>query len=335
MHTATTAGRAATAEGSDLPSRGNTTGDARHWLLAPHSLLLASGTLLGLKLPMGKLASEAGVSPIFWAGIVSLGVVIMLLPTQLSRRGLRLPGRAVLRFTVVSSVISFIVPNLLLFTVIPRVGAGYTGLMFALSPVFTLLLAVLLGMKTPGRLGLAGIALGMTGAVVVSLTRGAGAEGPGLAWLLAAAAVPVALASGNVYRSRHWPAGASPNALAFWGHAFATAVFLGVLLASGPGLPLAGLGEIKWLMAVQMLLSGLNFPLFYRLQRDGGPVLLSQIGYVAAAVSLLVATVLLGERYPLATWFGAAIIGAGIYATVTAQREASRVPVTAKTGETS
>lgn len=157
-----------------------------HWLLAPHSLLLASGTLLGLKLPMGKLANEAGVSVLVWAGIVSLGVVIMLLPTQLTRRGLRLPGIAVMRYTMVSAVISFIVPNLLLFTVIPKVGAGYTGLMFALSPVFTLLIAALLGMKTSGRLGLVGIATGLVGAVVVSLTRSVSLHGPDLGWLLAA-----------------------------------------------------------------------------------------------------------------------------------------------------
>jgi drug/metabolite transporter (DMT)-like permease len=289
--------------------------------------------LLGLKLPIGKLANEAGVPALVWAGIVSLGVVIMLLPTQLTRRGLRLPGRSVVGYTMVSAVISFIVPNLLLFTVIPRVGAGYTGLMFALSPVFTLLIAALLGMKTPGRLGLVGIATGLVGAMVVSLTRGASLHGPYPGWLMAAAAIPVALASGNVYRSRYWPAGASPNALAFWGHAFATGVFLVVIVVTQQALPLAELAASKRLVALQMLLSGLNFPLFYRLQRDGGPVLLSQIGFAAAAVSLVTATVFLGERYSLATWLGAGIIGVGIFATVTAQRLETRVPGFKRKGE--
>ncbi|MEE4110269.1 MAG: DMT family transporter [Halieaceae bacterium] len=304
-----------------------------HWLLAPHSLLLASGTLLGMKLPIGKLASDAGVSALLWAGIVSLGVVVMLLPTQLTRRGLQLPGIAVLRYTAVSAVISFIVPNLLLFTVIPEVGAGYTGLMFALSPVFTLLIAAVLGMRTPGRLGLAGIAMGVVGAVLVSLTRGAAPQGPEPGWLAAAAAIPIALASGNVYRSRHWPPGAEPNALAFWGHAVATGVFLVIILATQRTIPLAEVSASKGLVTVQMLLSGLNFPLFYRLQRNGGPVLLSQIGYVAAAVSLITATVFLGERYSATTWLGAAIIGAGIFATVTAQRLEARLLFLEEKGE--
>ncbi|MHA7817855.1 MAG: DMT family transporter [Pseudohaliea sp.] len=295
-----------------------------HWLLAPHALLLASGSLLGMKLPLGKVASEAGIPALVWAGIVSAGVVLMLLPTQLTRRGLRLPGAKVLRYTAISALISFIIPNLLLFTVIPEVGAGYTGLMFALSPVFTLLLATVLGMKTPDRLGMVGIVTGLIGATLVSLTRGVSPEAPALGWLLGAAAVPVALASGNVYRSRYWPPGAAPNALAFWGHAFATLCFALIIFGTLRALPLAELAAIKELIAVQLLLSGLNFPLFYRLQRDGGPVLLSQVGFVAAAVSLMAATVFLGERYSPMTWLGAAIIGAGIFATVTAQRLEAR-----------
>ncbi len=304
-----------------------------HWLFAPHSLLLTSGTLLGLRLPIGKLAHDAGVSALVWAGIISLGVVVMLLPTQMTKRGLRMPDASVACYTMISSLISFVIPNLLLFTVIPRVGAGYTGLMFALSPVFTLLFASMFGMKTPGRLGTAGIAVGVVGAVVVSLTRGSNPQGPELGWLLAAASMPVALAMGNVYRSRWWPEGAHPNALAFWGHLFAAAVFLLIIAVSGQEFPVGGLASAKTLVLIQMVLSGLNFPLFYRLQRDGGPVLLSQIGYVAAAVSLIVATVFLGERYALSTWLGAGIIGVGIIATVMAQRLEARVPVHRKKGE--
>ena len=40
----------------------------------------------------------------------------------------------------------------------------------------------------------------------------------------------------------------------------------------------------------------------------GGPVYLSQIGYVAAAVGLFSGTLFLGERYGLLTWLGAAVI---------------------------
>ena len=38
-------------------------------------------------------------------------------------------------------------------------------------------------------------------------------------------------------------------------------------------------------------------PFFFRLQAVGGPVYLSQIGYVAAAVGLFSGTLFLGESY--------------------------------------
>ena len=48
------------------------------------------------------------------------------------------------RYFMVAAIISFVIPNLLMFSVIPHLGAGYTGIMFTLSPVMTLTLSVLL-----------------------------------------------------------------------------------------------------------------------------------------------------------------------------------------------
>jgi len=63
----------------------------------------------------------------------------------------------------------------------------------------------------------------------------------------------------------------------------------------------------------------MTFPVLFRLQQKGGPVLLSQIGYVAAAVGLIAATLLLGEQYNQATWLGTGVIAAGILITIFAQ----------------
>ncbi len=62
------------------------------------------------------------------------------------------------------------------------------------------------------------------------------------------------------------------------------------------------------------------FALFFRLQAVGGPVYLSQIGYVAAALGLVSGTLFLGEHYPPLTWIGAAVIAAGVAMTTRAQK---------------
>ena len=72
----------------------------------------------------------------------------------------------------------------------------------------------------------------------------------------------------------------------------------------------------------QMASASAMFAFFFRLQAVGGPVYLSQIGYVAAAVGLFAGIVFLGERYSALTWAGALIIAAGVAMTTRAQRQA-------------
>ncbi|CAM2070121.1 DMT family transporter [Sulfidibacter corallicola] len=285
----------------------------------PAVLLLTTGTLIGFNFPLGKIAGEAGISPLVWAMLVSLGASGVLLPILSVQRRLTMPNLRMVRYIVISGLVSFVIPNLLLFSVIPKTGAGYTGLMFALSPVFTLTLAVLCGLERPDRMGLWGIAFGLIGAATVSLTRGSAAGAPPTLWLVAALLVPLLLACGNIYRTWDWPDGAQPDVLAFWSHAFAVVVFATLSLAFNASLPLAELASSPLAALAQMAVAGATFPVFFRLQQRGGPVLLSQIGYVAAAVGLIAATLLLGEHYGTVTWIGAGIVALGIGITVTSQ----------------
>ncbi|KLN60584.1 hypothetical protein WH96_11860 [Kiloniella spongiae] len=287
----------------------------------PTSLLLITGTLIGFNFPLGKIAGEANVSPMIWSLLVSFGVCSLILPSLLFRKQLILPRGKTLRYAILSALISFVIPNLLLFSVIPHAGAGYTGLMFALSPVFTLALATLFRLKTPNVLGLVGIAIGLIGAVVVSITRAGSAEAPDLIWIIAAILIPLTLACGNIYRTIDWPEDALPDSLAFWSHSFAIVVFIGLLLSTTGTIPISELAVIPWIAVTQAVVAGLTFPVFFRLQQKGGPVLLSQIGYVAAAVGLITATVILGERYSLFTWGGAGIIAIGIIITIISQKQ--------------
>jgi len=288
----------------------------------PVILLLIAGALIGMNFPLGKLAGQAGVPPVLWALVISAGASMALLPALWLQGELRRPSPRVIRYSVISSLVSFVGPNLLLFTVMPHTGAGYTGLMFALSPVFTVLLAGLFRLRMPGRLGLLGIGVGLAGAVVVSVTRSVEPGGPGLGWLLAALLIPVGLAVGNVYRSLDWPAQTPGNVLAFWGQMFSSLVFIVLLMLTRGELSIASLAPAGATTLVQMAVAALSFPFVFRLQRRGGPVLMSQMGYVAAAVGLAVATVFLGERYPLTTWLGAGVIATGIGITIVAQRRA-------------
>jgi len=303
------------------PATSNSAGPALSAALQnPVFLLLVTGILIGFNFPLGKIAGDANISPVLWAMIVSLGVCVMLFPFLVFKQRLALPKGHMIRYVIISAVVSFVIPNILLFSVIPHTGSGYTGLMFALSPVFTLGLAVIFKLKTPNRMGVLGIVTGLIGAAIVSITRGITPEAPPVFWLLATLFIPMVLACGNIYRTMDWPGNANPDVLAFWSHAFSVVVFLIILLITTGFVPLSELGRAPIAALAQGVVAGLTFPIFFRLQQIGGPVLLSQIGYIAAAVGLLVATLVLGERYSLMTWAGAAIIALGIAITIAAQK---------------
>ncbi len=278
--------------------------------LGPGALLLITGGLIGLNFPLGKLAGNAGAGPVVWAAVVSLGALVAIAPGLARHRRLGRPGRKVAGYALISGLISFAGVNLLLFAVIPHVGAAVAGLMFALSPVATLAVARGFGLASPGRAGLIGLVLGLAGAALVALTKGGAATGGGL-WMLAAASLPLVLAAGNVYRSLAWPEGASPDLLAFWSHAAALAAY-GLLFVWSGGIGLAALTEIPWLTLAQMLAAGAAFRAYFRLQARGGPVMLSQIGYVAAGVGLVAGVLVFGEPFGPMSWAGAALIAAGL-----------------------
>lgn len=282
-------------------------------------LLLYTGTLLGVNLPLGKLAAQGGVPPLLWAMVVSAGAAGLMIPALVVQKRFVVPKGRVLRYTVISGLLSFAAINALLFLLIPRVGAGYAGLMFALSPVATLGVTALAGLKTPPRLGVIGIGFGLAGAAVVALTRGGGGGAEGLIWPLVAFSLPVILALGNVYRTIDWPEGAHPAVLAVWSHVFALMGLAGLQVATTGALSLDELREVPALVLGQALAAGLTFPAYFALQKAGGPVLLSQIGYVAAAVGLATGTLFLGEVYSPLTWAGAAVIAVGIALTIRAQ----------------
>ncbi|WP_293419179.1 DMT family transporter [Phreatobacter sp.] len=278
-------------------------------------LLLGCGFCLGATFPLQKLAAQAGVPPASWVFAMTFGASLFLL-VRAYLAG-RKPGRsrADLTYYVVAALISFVIPNLIVFISIPKIGAGLTAVMFALSPIITLLISSVVYRRRPDAIGALGLALGLAGALIIIGFRGAGAPGQSTAfgWVALAMLIPVFLASGNVYRSVAWPPGADPLALAAATNLAAAGMLFAAVFANGEGgAGLALIGTVPLLMAAQIVATALMLAMHFRLQQVGGPVYLSQIGYVAAAVGLVAGTIVLGERYPPATWAGALIVVAGV-----------------------
>ncbi|HVL72271.1 MAG TPA: DMT family transporter [Beijerinckiaceae bacterium] len=287
-------------------------------------LLLGTGGLFGATFPLGKLAAEAGVPPVAWALLIAAGASLVLGAAALVSR--RPPPRDAhsLRYYAVAGTISFVAPNVIVFAAIPRLGAGFTAVMFTLSPVLTLALSSLWGLRRPNAFGLAGLALGFVGALLIVFSRGRVDLPADPLWIGLALLVPALLAAGNVYRTVDWPPAADALSLAVGTNGFAALLLLALAILEGGAGALSALARVVPLAAAQIVASAGMFALYFRLQQVGGPVYLSQIGYVGAAVGLVSGTFLLGEAYPAATWLGGLIVACGAVLAAYAMRAGAK-----------
>lgn len=291
-------------------------------LQSPALLLLAVGTLLGLNFPLGKLAQAAQVPAVLWAALISLGASSLLGAWLLLRRRPVVCDAQHARYFVITALVSYALPNLLVLAAMAHLGSGPTAMMFTLSPLFTALLSRLAGLRAPARLEYWGIAIGFGGALLVALARGEAGRPAAWLWVGVGLLIPQLLALGNVYRSLDWPPRADGTWLAVGSHGVAALLLLALCALTGAWRGLPALAGVPWLAAAQVAAAVLMFPLFFRLQALGGPVLLSQIGTVGAGVGVAVGAGLLGERYPPLVWGGVALIALGIGLTVWARRGA-------------
>lgn len=280
--------------------------------LVPLLILLVTGALLGLSTTLAKLAVGVGLAALPFLLWSVLGSGLVLLAVAAARGNLPRLDRRTLEYFVLAALVSVAAPNLVFFSAIPHVGAGFVALTIAIPPLLTYVGAVLLRLERLKAGRAAGVVLALAGAAAIAIPK-FNAPDTAASWVALTLLGPVFLAMGNLYRTLRWPPGARPDALAPGMLLAAAALLLG--FAPLAGLPLA-VPLDRWeppaLVLAQTAVFALQYLLFFVLQKRGGPVYLSLLGSVGAVVAVPVAVLLLGEAPPTGLALGATLIAAGI-----------------------
>jgi drug/metabolite transporter (DMT)-like permease len=278
----------------------------------PFILLLAVGGLIAVSVNLAKGAAQYGIQGPEFAFFLSAGAGIVLLTVTLVR-GERIPlGGAHLAFYFVTGFFSLAAPNVLSFMLARHAGAAYASVPFALSPLITYPIAILVGLDKAAWRRFGGLAIGFVGTALVLSRLANATASTGVLWLLAALAMPVCVATGNIYRSLRWPKGVSDMGLAA-AMMLASALLLAPLLFIYPLASFNGrFGPGEVIVLAQIVAASAMYWLYFWLQRVAGPVYLSQIGYVAAGFGVLFAVTVFGERLPALAVVGLAMIVAGV-----------------------
>lgn len=266
--------------------------------------------------PMVKTATLAGHHP---TGIMVLqttaNVLIVGLALALTGRLRRLPLDAPhLRLYLVVGLFGMAVPHMVGLTATANLPSGVMSILYSLVPVFSLPLALALGVERPRALRIAGVLVGAS-AIALLVGPEASLPEPGLwAWVLFGALAPLCYACEGMYVSQSRALAAGPFSV----------LWVGSVLALGPSIvllfvfdgfywPESGFGLPEAALFGSGLVSVLAYTAFLVLLRRTGPVFGAQVSYVVTGLGVVFAFVFLGERYSSWVWAALGLLFIGLF----------------------
>lgn len=268
-------------------------------LLSP-ICLLAAGSLIGVSVNLAKLASAAGIelmSFLIWS-IGGATLIVFSIALALGQRPAL--NRRNGEYFLISGLLSVALPNVMYFYAAPRVGVGFVALSFAFPPLYTYVLALLGNLERFSIFRALGVALGVVGAIIISLSKSTDLDADFVGMALALVA-PLVIAAGNVYRTWRWPVGESSLALApgMLSGAFFLLAIGWFATGNSFSFPVENSTAVMLVVAQTLAFSAM-YVLYFILQRVAGPVYMSQVGSVGAISGAAIAILALGETPPKA-----------------------------------
>ncbi len=279
------------------------------------ALLLVTGGLLAVTVIVSQHAALQGAAMLWYLAAVMAGAGLLLLGATAITGKAKGNWRQLLIYSLGGGAFRA-VPNAMVYMSIVHVGAGFVSIAFAFPLLLTYLMALFFGMERFAPFRALGVAVALAGGLflVFSKVEGIATESGGVGWVILASLSPIIVAGGNLYRTKFWPPGAPPMLLAALMLIFAALLVATFAVFIDGGVGIAGL----WQNQVVLILTGVNIAVFalqyvafFQLQHVAGPVYLSQIGSVAAAVGVPVAVLFLGEALPQGFAFALLLIVAG------------------------
>jgi len=276
-------------------------------------VLVALGLIWGSTIPLTKIAVSTGHKPlglIFWQ-LVFVAVALFLI--SLARRVRPVVTRRTLSYFLVIALLGAIVPNSFSYLAAVHLPAGILGIIIASVPIFSLGIALGLGLERPTWLRSVGVLLGL-GAVVFLMAPQSSLPEPGQAvFVLAALIAPLCYgAEGNFIATRAPPnldpvvtlLGASTTGIVI---VWPLAVFTGswVDLFKPWASP-------EWALLTSSLFHVVAYTGYIWLVGISGAVFASQVSYVVTVTAVFMSALILNESYSAWVWSALALMIVGL-----------------------
>ena len=274
-------------------------------------------------------ALNDGVPPI---AMVSIRAVLAtaLLYVLLRMRGRRAPSDlGTWRTGLVQGVFQLSVPFVLFTLAYENASAGFVGLLVALIPIGTALIAHFLLPDEPLHVAkVAGLVVAFAGVAFLLLSGDSGLDEGGKPLLAAALSIGsvVSISFAGVYAKGHSDE-FDPMELTFMQFTIGIVLIGGTMLVA-EGLP-GAISVWGWSLIVYMTVIGsvVPFLLFFWLMQQVSATKASLVGYVVPLISLVAGIVLIDEKLQLGIAVGGLLILAGVVLVDRAERRVVVTPI--------
>lgn len=276
-------------------------------------MLVALGMTWGLTIPLTKIAVSTGHKPlglIFWQMLIA---TIALSVISVARRAGPDLNRRTLVYFLTIGLLGTIFPNSFSYLAASHLPAGVMGIVIATVPMFSLGIALGLGIERPSLRRGMGVLLG-AGAVVLLVGPETSLPDPDKAiFVLVALVAPFCYGAEGNYIATRAPADVDPvvtllgasaiGCLIAWPLAASTNSWVDLFTPWGPA---------EWALLLSSLCHVVAYTSYIWLVGKAGPVFASQAAYVVTGSAVLLSALILSETYSGWVWSALILMIAGL-----------------------
>lgn len=286
----------------------------RNFILIAALVLIAA--IWALTFPLTKIAVLGGYRNfgiIFW----SSAITVFVLGAIVALRGLVVPVQpaALFRYFFVASF-GTVLPSAASYTAAEHLPAGVITVCMPMIPLLSLPFAILLGLDsaTPGRL--LGLALGLSGVLLITLPDSSLPDPAQAGYVLLAMLAVLFYAIEGVGLGRMGRAGLDPIQLLLGASTVSLIATLPIALVTGTFIiPVLPFSKADFAVVLSGLANTAAYVGFVWMIGSGGAVFASQVAYLVTGFGVVWSMILLGESYSIWIWSALVVIIVGLFLT--------------------
>jgi len=279
----------------------------------PWLLLLAAGIGWGGSISLTKLAAESGYHPmtlVFWQLLMT---VVILGTRQISLRIAVPVSRNHLLFYIVAGALGTALPDFLAYFIAPNLPAGIISIVYALVPMMTFALAIVVRSETFDLRRFAGVILGLA-AILILVAPDLGEQPTGKAiWIFLLVLTGFSYAVETVFATFYMPKSDHPLTLLTGMSTAALIMVTPVMLVTDIPFTVQNiLGTGEKALITSTIIHIVAYAALLYLIRHTGAIFSSQIAYVVTLSGVFWGIIIFTESHNIWTWISLTIAIAGL-----------------------